>query len=58
MEGAVLAGEALADDLGILVDEDAHCSASLAPTAPTRSPNMQSTNPGMIAMVTPTMLKA
>ena len=24
MEGAVLAGEALADDLGVLVDEDGH----------------------------------
>src|SRR5450631_4456740 len=28
MEGAVLAGEALADDLGILVDEDGHYAAS------------------------------
>src|SRR5262249_5625988 len=32
MEGAVLAGEALADDLGVLVDEDGHrgCCASTA----------------------------
>src|ERR1700693_3295019 len=28
MEGAVLAGEALADDLGVLVDEDGHYAAS------------------------------
>jgi hypothetical protein len=58
MEGAILAGEALADDLGGLVDEDAHGSASRAPTAPTRSPNVQLTNPGMIIMLTPTMLRA
>src|SRR5580658_4878381 len=29
MKGAVLAGEALADDLGVLVDEDGHQAASL-----------------------------
>src|SRR6185369_9199393 len=29
MEGAVLAGEALADDLGVLVDEDGHHAAPL-----------------------------
>jgi hypothetical protein len=28
MEGAVLAGEALADDLGILVDKDGHLSSN------------------------------
>src|ERR1700687_4344700 len=28
MDGAVLAGEALADDLGVLVDEDGHYAAS------------------------------
>ena len=30
MEGAVLAGEALADDLGVLVDEDGHFGLSVA----------------------------
>ena len=29
MEGAVLAGEALADDLGVLVDEDGHHASFL-----------------------------
>jgi hypothetical protein len=27
MEGAVLAGETLADDLGVLVDQDGHTTA-------------------------------
>src|ERR1700722_4916131 len=34
MEGAVLAGKALADDFGVLVDEDGHYRASLFCTSP------------------------